>query len=189
MKIRLGFVSNSSSSSYTCDISGTTSVNSHGCWDGPPMASCCNGHNFLYEYIKCEIPRNMSSEDKWQMISLAFEVDGDFDTEILSEDGHNLVNKMWGYNKKRADAKIDEAFTHLNTKSFLSHINAQKDKYDSYIGELPGFMCPVCAFDDVPDDELLKYLLGRRARKTVIKELRNKFGTYSAFKKAMDNKK
>ena len=50
MKIRNGFVSNSSSSSFICDVSGTDASGWDMCLEEANMYQCENGHTFLREY-------------------------------------------------------------------------------------------------------------------------------------------
>ena len=52
MKIRNGFVSNSSASSFTCDLCGQTETG----WDLGPTTFCDNGHDFCEE---CMEPSNI----------------------------------------------------------------------------------------------------------------------------------
>jgi hypothetical protein len=50
MKIRHGFVSNSSSSSFTCQVSGETLITCEGLYD-LDMCECENGHTFFTKYL------------------------------------------------------------------------------------------------------------------------------------------
>lgn len=51
MKVRQGFVSNSSSSSFVCDITGETVEGWDYCLSEAGMVECENGHVFLEEYV------------------------------------------------------------------------------------------------------------------------------------------
>ena len=190
MKIRTGFVSNSSSSSFVCDVSGETSVDSHGIWDGPVMANCCNGHSFLTQYIKTKIPRTLTPAAKWKMIDCCAEGSPIFHT-ALDEEGQELYRKICNYadRKKRTDAKIEEVYKHFNPKEFIKYISKEMDNCEGSLYDLPDFMCPICSFNDVPDGEVLKYLLGKRTKKSVVTELRKKFGTYESFQKSITKKR
>lgn len=48
MKIRKGFVSNSSSSSFVCDLTGVVSSGYDSCVNDFEMVMCKNGHTFSY---------------------------------------------------------------------------------------------------------------------------------------------
>lgn len=51
MKIRTGFVSNSSSSSYVCDVSGEAFEVYDGCFWDAGLAQCTKGHIFRKEFL------------------------------------------------------------------------------------------------------------------------------------------
>ena len=51
MKIRLGFVSNSSSSSYTCEVCGNTESGYDCSLEEIGMAECENGHTFCKDHL------------------------------------------------------------------------------------------------------------------------------------------
>jgi hypothetical protein len=51
MKIRLGFVSNSSSSSFICDVSGHVEAGMDLSMSDAEMVECVNNHTFMEEYI------------------------------------------------------------------------------------------------------------------------------------------
>ena len=51
MKIRNGFVSNSSSSSFICDVTGRVESGWDICLEEAEMYQCKNGHTFLEDYV------------------------------------------------------------------------------------------------------------------------------------------
>ena len=51
MKIRNGFVSNSSSSSFICDVTGRVESGWDICLEEAEMYQCNNGHTFLEDYV------------------------------------------------------------------------------------------------------------------------------------------
>ena len=55
MKIRRGFVSNSSSSSFVCDITGEEVQGMDICLEDAGMYSCEDGHTFLEEFLVGDI--------------------------------------------------------------------------------------------------------------------------------------
>jgi len=60
MKIRQGFVSNSSSSSFICEISGRVESGMDLCLSDIEMTECENGHLFDDNYIIGQAPRDDS---------------------------------------------------------------------------------------------------------------------------------
>lgn len=63
MKIRTGFVSNSSSSSYTCDVCGDERGGMDMCLSEAGMHSCINGHVFCDSHMKGPKPENVDNND------------------------------------------------------------------------------------------------------------------------------
>lgn len=136
MKQRLGFVSNSSSSSFICDVCGQDVSG----WDlslsESGMVECENGHTLCQEHIK-----EPSAEQLLKMLE---------DTKkYLSE---------WS-----AIEKIDEYITEnelLENLSFES-INSFIEEFggESYIYALPEQLCPLCNFEEVPYTDFKDYLL------------------------------
>lgn len=63
MKIRTGFVSNSSSSSYTCDVCGDTQGGMDMCLTEAQMHQCINGHIFCDTHMKEPKPENVDDNE------------------------------------------------------------------------------------------------------------------------------
>jgi hypothetical protein len=55
MKIRKGFVSNSSSSSFLCDVCGKTESGFDACLSDVEMSSCENGHTYCDSHTESEL--------------------------------------------------------------------------------------------------------------------------------------
>ena len=64
MKIRKGFVSNSSSSSFVCDVCGEEVSGMDMCLSEAEMSQCVNGHTFCNDHKKEEPEIESESEDE-----------------------------------------------------------------------------------------------------------------------------
>jgi hypothetical protein len=167
MKVRHGFVSNSSSSSFVCDITGNTESG----YDASPrdvgMAQCSNGHTFmedfllkvkdftLEKYVGIFVTENNKSKYRDTL-----------DVEIVAK-----------FLVEQNDGPVEDYDT------FVELINAHYDEeYDSY--EVPACRCPICMMEEVSTDMLFAYLLkkAKKTRKEITTELKEKFnGDNSAF--------
>lgn len=136
MKIRVGFVSNSSSCSFTCDVCGHTV----GGFDQSPselgMAECEYGHTFCQDHLL-----DMPETDR-KLNDDGFDEKG-FDESGMSEDGCCLsilcpicqmksisnydmdkyVHKMYGKSKKELEAEIRSKFS--NYEDFSKWLNGK----------------------------------------------------------------
>lgn len=65
MKLRQGFVSNSSSSSFICDVCGETVEGRDLCLDEAEMYRCVNEHTFCESEALGEVEENSEDEDGW----------------------------------------------------------------------------------------------------------------------------
>lgn len=66
MKIRSGFVSNSSSSSFMCDVCGRTESGWDACLRDFGMVECVNGHEFCEEHLlaKAEAEKHDENDEE-----------------------------------------------------------------------------------------------------------------------------
>ena len=97
MKIKNKFVSNSSTSSFVCDVCGNTEAG-RDCGPGDfNMAECENGHIFCFDHIKEEKVKNYIREKKIEVLLSAVEKYSDIDVR------RKLYEKM-------SDEEVDLAF-------------------------------------------------------------------------------
>jgi hypothetical protein len=128
MKIRSGFVSNSSSSSFTCDVCGRTESG----WDASlrefGMVECVKGHIFCEEHLLAEVEvekHNENNEDDEEEEEDGYEV-AEKRCPLCSltvvSDNNLLTYLLKKQNLKEEDitAKIKEEFgTYSNFKQYL----------------------------------------------------------------------
>lgn len=156
MKIRLGFVSNSSSSSFTCDVCGET----HSGWDisleDAGMLECERSHVFCKEHeiaeLSVEIQRKQILNYKYSSEELKNQVEKMSDDELedlISEDPEGEIEEILG---------------------------------DS---PTPSDLCPICNFKAISDNDVIKYLLKKANLKKndLINVFKEEFGDYETLKK------
>lgn len=159
MKIRLGFVSNSSSSSYTCDVCGETVSG----WDvelaEPGMMRCEHGH------ILCEGHISLDLDDwlNWKVyrdILLDKKYIFDEDKEILRS--ISTPDEFWGL---LGDDIWEENFNYI--------------RYS-----IPAKYCPLCTFEGLKDSELITFLLDQLGitREQAVKRAGGIYEDYATFR-------
>jgi len=151
MKIRNGFVSNSSSSSFLCDLSGNMESGMDlGLLDAG-MFQCVNGHTLMDSY---------KLEEK----------------ELSVEDYKNWLKT---YVKNNSWARISEEDLSLEEDEFMEYF--EEEWMDTFNDEgLDSSMCPICQFEDTSYEIIAKWYLKNQniTRKQMAKKLKEEFQNY-----------
>ena len=159
MKVRVGFVSNSSSSSFTCDVCRYTVSGMDMGYADANMYSCVNGHEFCREHA---MPWEPSWEEKREIL---------LGTWRVSKDAHvkHLLEKA-----AKSEEKLDQIIHEHDLEDLL--------ELDDY--EVPADMCPLCTFGNVHERDAYKYLLkvAGRTESDLLAELKARFGSYPEMK-------
>lgn len=129
MKIRNGFVSNSSSSSFVCDVCKHSEVIYDG-GDDDSFCKCVNGHSLCRTHL-----------------NKAARLDAQKMREALIKD-----IKGWATGQELED-NIKE-FEEMDTAGLK---DAYDDVFGGF--EIPEELCPLCTFTTLSDDDLMNYLL------------------------------
>lgn len=190
MKIRSGFVSNSSSSSFVCDLCGNAESGYDMSIQDADMFRCTDcGKEYC---ISHKLSPSDDELSKWYLDYL----DKKISENILDNCSYykNIVN---GGDKK----KILEAEQYLNDKrsrlekeksDFANNLSTGemdvrdfiRESYDEWHYEHPGCFCPICNLKALPKEETLKYVLKRfnLSEDGVLKEIKDKFNNFEGLK-------
>jgi len=184
MKIRLGFVSNSSSSSFLCNICGSMEVIYD---DGDLEVSCCgNGHSFCVNCIK-ELNSNFE-------IVAAFVESFSKETFIFFKDNHKKTINSVKDISILTEAEIDNF---INTFDIDSPGTGYSGGYGSnyslriYDG-IPEKLCPICTLEiecNSGQSAVSKFAQMTQGitEKEILKIIRKQYGSLKLFEEAYEN--
>lgn len=167
MKIRIGFVSNSSSSSFICDVCGEDVSGMDMCLSDAEMHQCKNGHTICDSHLD----KNPNSPNSDEEIKKA------------------VKNSNW-YKKdfeKKFNKKIEEA-TNEDLDKYIDG-NNKHDILSEMRYEMSAELCPCCKFSEVASDDIIKYFFKKHNtnHKKISEEMQVKFKNYDEFKKWLKN--
>lgn len=151
MKIRNGFVSNSSSSSFICDVCGTVESGYDASMSEMGMINCENGHTLHEGCVK-----NLT-----------------IDYKLLISD---FIKEREKYKNEEYFKGVIEKFNEI-----LKHEEITEDDKDiisEYIDEvyIPAYNCPVCNLSHINDGTKVKYIT-KKLNIDIDSEIRNQFKT------------
>lgn len=143
MKVRNGFVSNSSSSSFTCDVSGRTTSGWDLCLSEAGMYECVNGHTIDEEYVIGNLKELAAGG--LEVCLRAFP----------QSMGECLQEAYDEYREENDSPPGADDMYDLLTET----LNECDGRY-----ELPAGLCPLCTLKYVNTNATLRYLLNRMGR-------------------------
>lgn len=112
MKIRNGFVSNSSSSSFTCDLCGCTEAGWDLCLSDAEMIECNEGHVFCEQHIDADlIEKLQDDDDEWRYCLDIKYCPICTLKEVSSEKLLKYIIKKYNLNKSDIENEIREKFS------------------------------------------------------------------------------
>ena len=161
MKIRLDFVTNSSSSSFICQVCDENVTGMDLSMEEAEMVQCENGHTFCEEHA---IDLNVKE------VALA----------VLQDYLKNSYNKSWYTDEERQELqKIVDSAPTMKEYDLVDIAN----EYDSWRTYVPKSCCPICQFKTVNKNMAIKYLFAKNGVSTedVIDEIKEKFTNYDEY--------
>lgn len=178
MKVRTGFVSNSSSSSYICEICGRSAAG----WDMSPdeaeMVICKEGHLFCSHHMPCDaFTKEVVIAYINNMLSLS-------DTEKTA-----IVEYLQAMDAKTyEECTVGDTFVDMNDDSIINTVFGETElsrfvgtKLSRYEIEecIPSEFCPICKLDVVPAEDALRYLCAKNdmSMNEITAEIRDKFAS------------
>ena len=164
MKYRKSFVTNSSSSSFVCDVCGSVETGYDASLSDFDMSRCTNGHEF------CNYHAEGLEGDKKQALLELLDATIEYRTRS-SYYTEEEVEEVREDKRKLEDGKLDE------------------DEIDDMIkdygdGEVSPAECPICTMSTIKDDELVQFLLKtlNTTKESARSDIKNAFKSYSEFK-------
>lgn len=179
MKIRTGFVSNSSSSSYICEICGSVME------DDDNMVTCERQHTFCIYHLKHALfskeivsayvarSESLSEYDKQELIRLIRAVD----PLTFSKLRGSLYSESDNPTLHQIDVLLDD----------LDYTVEMWEIRES----LPPECCPICNLEVITDSDLINYFTAstRMSRNDVIAAVRRRFKDYETFNNYLQENK
>ena len=164
MKIRSGFVSNSSSSSFICVVCGEEASG----WDiglaDAGMFECKNGHTCCTTHSLSK--KELATKQKRDYLIADAKNSGNYETDVELKERLDEISEY-----------DDDA--------------VEEDYSDELSGGEPVDNCPICQFESLSKDDALNYLYKKYTltSKSVLTEIKTNYSDYNAFKKVITSTK
>jgi hypothetical protein len=187
MKIRSGFVSNSSSSSFICDVSGRIESGMDMGISDAEMFRCQNGHTIGNEY-RIEVGEPDITDKVKEILSLADDISTFAEAEKKFK---KLFQPLYDYKSpKKLKEDLQEIITLNHTDGFDAALESCKELMDDAEEEgrdsdydVDPACCPICQMTEFSDQNLLSYLIKESGKsiEEIKNEIKLRFSKYDDF--------
>ena len=143
MRIRTGFVSNSSSSSFICDICGEDYSGWEAGLDDAEMMECTEGHTIC----DSEIIEFLSKYPDGKSLRLKLKA---LVNKHKAGDKYDMVPSLL--------EKINDIDSLLDEDFFYELTNYLSDCDCDFRYAIPPFLCPICMLNHIESETILKYI-------------------------------
>lgn len=170
MKFRKDFVTNSSSSSYICEICG----NNESAWDASlselGFRDCEHGH------IYCESHAMNPTVDEFINNVKAY---------------YNNDKYMSEEDKANEISKVTEILSQYNGSLTIDKISEDVFDFENNFDEQLSCQCPICSMSNITDEDIMAYLLikDNSTKEDIINEIKLKLFDYDTMRKYLDGSK
>lgn len=178
MKIRKCYVSNSSSSSFVCEVCGNIESGWDASFSDVYMTICSAGHVFCRHHVL---------DDPDACAAVYAEI-----TEQIKEGNDKLLQYLeadWPTYKEdlgKAAAEGAEFRDVTPTEEIYDEINDYL--YDHPGESVPRSCCPICQFNEIQDRDIDRYIykLIDKSRTQIIDEIKSRFNSYKQFQEYLN---
>ena len=182
MKIRTGFVSNSSSSSFICEVCGDAAASGHDGEYNEHVATCQAGHRIFAHFILKNVKPNTFEQKREE---LEWCVDNSLAMKQFSAEDKKRCKEAL------LSADIEDLWGKLNREDIEQIFG--EDWSEDGVWDYPTYRCPICQFKTISIDSVMSYLLLEKygcddievARTDIIK----RFGTLQTLEQFLKREK
>ncbi len=162
MKIRKGFVSNSSTTTYTCDVCGEEAAGRDISLSDWGMFQCINNHT-VCEKHEIHVTGDMK---KTMLLNYTDEWSND-KGETVRKEAKEIIDE---------DGDWEELF---------------EETFEEYTYESPEERCPICQFKEISSDETIRYIFKKNntTKEEVMAEMKKTFSNYKELKEYLKETK
>jgi len=166
MKIRNGFVSNSSSSSFICEITGEEFEIFDYVFRDSPLCKCTNEHIFKREYL---IPI--------KLVELAYP-----DRDMMLKQLNKVIDS-------KKECELLKYLCLEDLKKRYEQMGLCNSINESSTNCIREDQCPICQLVHINDRDILDFVYKvYRSKPALIKEIKQRFFNYKNFKKFLGEK-